>query len=76
MLYDDYFKILDGILEILALNNGTEEIKIFLLEILKPWANKMLMLSENKVSNKGIKYRLKQKKNWFNSRRLSMSSKE
>lgn len=59
MLYDDYFKILDGILEILALNNGTEEIKIFLLEILKPWANKMLMLSENKVSNKGIKYRLK-----------------
>jgi hypothetical protein len=46
---DDYINILDGILKILTINNESEEIKLFLLEILKPWATKFIQLSEKKV---------------------------
>lgn len=46
---DEYINILDGILKILSINSESEEIKIFVLEILKPWATKFIQLSDKKV---------------------------
>ena len=47
---EDYFRILDGILEIVAMSKETDEMKQFLLAILKPWASKFIEISQKKVN--------------------------